>query len=161
MAELRIGVLTCSDTRSQGDAEDTAGRALIELSEAAGWLVVAYHVCPDDRECIAASLMEMAEVEEADVVFTCGGTGLGPRDVTPEATLDIAERPVPGLAEHIRAESLKVTPRAMLSRGVAAQRGLTLIVNLPGSLKAARESFGFVEPQLEHAVEMMRGGGHG
>lgn len=161
MAELRIGVLTSSDTRSAGQAEDTAGRALIELAEERGWLVVAYHVCPDDRECIAASLMEMSDVEEADVVFTCGGTGLGPRDVTPEATRDVSERDVPGIAEYIRAESLKVTGRAMLSRGVAAMRDHTLIINLPGSEKAAREGFSFVADQLEHSVEMVRGGGHG
>lgn len=161
MAELRIGVLTCSDSRSAGEAEDTAGRALIELSEAAGWLVVAYHVCPDDRECIAASLAEMCDVEDADIVFSCGGTGLGPRDVTPEATMDIAERPVPGIADYLRSESLKVTKRAMLSRGTAAQRGHAVIINLPGSEKAARESFGFIAPQLEHAVEMAAGGGHG
>lgn len=161
MAELRIGVLTCSDSRSAGEAEDTAGRALIELAEAAGWLVVAYHVCPDDRECIAASLAEMCDVEDADIVFSCGGTGLGPRDVTPEATMDIAERPVPGIAEYLRSESLKVTKRAMLSRATAAQRGQTVIINLPGSEKAARESFGFIAPQLEHAVEMVCGGGHG
>jgi molybdopterin adenylyltransferase len=161
VAELRIGVLTCSDTRSRGEAEDTAGRALIELSEAAGWLVVAYHVCPDDRECISASLIEMCDVEDADIVFSCGGTGLGPRDVTPEATMDMAERIVPGIAEFLRSESLKVTNRAMLSRATAAQRGHTVIINLPGSEKAARESFGFVAPQLEHAVEMVRGGGHG
>ena len=161
MAELRIGILTCSDSRSNGEAEDTAGRALIELTEELGWLVVAYHVCPDDRECIAASLLEMCDVEEADIVFTCGGTGLGPRDVTPEATMDIAERPVPGIAEHLRAESLKVTKRAMLSRATAAQRGTAVIINLPGSEKAARESFGFIAPQLEHAVEMVAGGGHG
>lgn len=159
-AELRIGVLTCSDTRSAGEAEDTAGRALIDLIEERGWLVVAYHVCPDDRECIASSLMEMADVGGADVVLTCGGTGLGPRDVTPEATRDVAPRLVPGIAEYVRAESLRITPRAMLSRAVAAQRDDTLIINLPGSEKAARESFGFLEGQLEHAVEMMRGGGH-
>lgn len=160
MAELRIGVLTCSDSRSKGEAEDTAGRALIELAEERGWLVVSYHICPDDRECIAASIMDMSDVEEADVVFTCGGTGLGPRDVTPEATLDVSEREVPGIAEVIRSRSLEKTERAMLSRGVAAQRSRTLVINLPGSLKAAREGFGFVADQLEHAVEMVRGGGH-
>ncbi len=160
MAELRVGVLTCSDTRSAGEAEDTAGRALIELAEERGWLVVAYHVCPDDRECIGASLMEMADVEEADVVFTAGGTGLGPRDVTPEATLDVAEREAPGIAEYLRMRSAAVTGRAILSRGVAATRERTLIVNLPGSEKAVRESFGFLADQLEHAVDMMAGGGH-
>jgi len=160
MAELRIGILTCSDSRSKGEAEDTAGRALIELAEAAGWLVVAYHVCPDDRECIATSIVDMCDVEEADIVFTCGGTGLGPRDVTPEATVDIGERQVPGIAEHMRAQSLLVTKRAMLSRATAVQRGTTVVINLPGSEKAARESFGFVASQLEHAIEMVHGGGH-
>lgn len=161
MSELRIGVLTCSDTRSAGEGEDTAGHVLMDLVGEHGWLVVSYHVCPDDRECIGASLMEMADVDEADVVFTTGGTGLGPRDVTPEATLDIAEREAPGIAEYVRQRSAEVTGRAMLSRGVAATRGRTLIINMPGSEKAVRESFGFVADQLEHAVEMMAGGGHG
>lgn len=160
MAQLRIGILTCSDTRSEGRAEDTAGKALMELAESRGWVVVAYHVSADDRESIATSLMEMSDVAEADVVFTCGGTGLGPRDVTPEATEDVSERMVPGIAEALRAESYKVTKRAMLSRGIAATRGATLIVNFPGSEKAARESFGFVADQMEHAVEMTAGGGH-
>lgn len=160
MAQLRIGILTCSDTRSSGSAEDTAGKALVELCEARGWVVVAYHVSADDRESIATSLMEMSDVAEADVVFTCGGTGLGPRDVTPEATADVSERSVPGIAEAIRAESYAVTKRAMLSRGISATRGTTLIVNFPGSEKAARESFGFVADQMEHAVEMISGGGH-
>lgn len=160
MAQLRIGILTCSDTRAEGRAEDTAGKALMELAEARGWVVVAYHVSVDDRESIATSLMEMSDVAEADVVFTCGGTGLGPRDVTPEATEDVSERMVPGIAEALRAESYKVTKRAMLSRGIAATRGATLIVNFPGSEKATRESFGFVADQMEHAAEMAAGGGH-
>ncbi len=160
MAELRIGVLTCSDTRSSGEAEDTAGRALIELCEARGWLVVSYDVCPDDCEAISASLTEMADLEKADVVLTCGGTGLSLRDVTPEATIDVSDRMVPGIAEAIRAQSFQVTRRAMLSRAVAAQRGRTIIINLPGSEKAARETFDFVSDQLEHAVEMVAGGGH-
>lgn len=158
MEKLRIGVLTCSDTR--GEAEDTAGRALIELIEQAGWLLVAYRVCPDDPECISSSLIQMADEERADFIFTCGGTGVGPRDVTPEATLAVAPRLVPGIAEHIRSESMRVTQRAMLSRGLAAQRGDTIIINLPGSEKAARESFGFVAGQLEHGFKMMHGGGH-
>lgn len=160
MAELRIGVLTASDSRSEGGAEDTSGKALIELAEAAGWTVVGYHVCRDDHESIAASLIEMCDVDEADVVLTTGGTGLGPRDITPEATLGVSERQVPGIAEAIRSESLKVTGRAMLSRAVAAVRGSTVIINLPGSEKAVRETFAIVAPQLEHAVEMMAGGGH-
>ncbi|PKQ15040.1 MAG: molybdenum cofactor biosynthesis protein [Actinobacteria bacterium HGW-Actinobacteria-7] len=159
MSELRIAILTCSDTRSP--AEDTAGQALKELSTARGWSVVEYRVCPDEHDVIASALVEMADVFCADVVFTCGGTGLGPRDVTPEATLSVAGRAVPGIAEHIRAESLRVTKRAMLSRAVAAQRGKTLIINMPGSLKAATETFSFVADQLEHARDMAAGGGHG
>lgn len=161
MAELRIGILTSSDTRAKGEAADTAGRALIEMSEGRGWTVVSYRVSPDDREALGAAIREMSDKDAADVVFTTGGTGLGPRDVTPEATLDVADRNVPGIAEHIRAESGKVTGRAMLSRGVSAARGKTLIINFPGSEKAVRESFGFVADQLEHAIEMIAGGGHG
>lgn len=158
--DLRVAVLTCSDTRAAGDAEDTAGKALIALAEARGWEVVTYTVCPDDRECIEAALMQTADVARVDVVFTTGGTGLGPRDVTPEATRAVAPRDVPGIAEYIRAESFKITPRASLSRAVAAQRDLTLIINMPGSEKAAREAFGIIADQVEHAVEMMHGGGH-
>ena len=160
MQPLRVGVLTCSDTRSAGDAEDTSGKALISLSEEKGWVVTAYHVVPDDEEAIAAALIEMADVDEVDVLLTTGGTGLGPRDVCPEVTLRHSDRAIPGIAEAIRLESLKITKRAMLSRGTAAQRGRTLIINLPGSEKAVREAFAIVADQLEHAVEMMAGGGH-
>lgn len=159
MATLRIGIITCSDTRTV--EEDTAGLALRELSEERGWEVVAYRLVPDDRELIGREIIVQADGESVDVIFTCGGTGFGPRDVTPEATLDVADRQAPGIAEAIRAESLKITRRAMLSRAVAALRGHTLIVNMPGSEKAARETFAIVADQLEHAVEMMAGGGHG
>lgn len=158
MASLKIGVLTSSDTRTE--ETDTSGKALMALAEERGWTVVAYHLVPDDREAIRAALVEMADADACDVIFTTGGTGLSPRDVVPEVTLEIADREVPGIGEFIRAESLKITNRAMISRGTAAQRGTTLIVNLPGSEKAVRESFGFVEGVLEHAAEMMAGGGH-
>lgn len=161
MSELRIGVLTCSDTRSAGDAEDTSGKALVSLAQDRGWFVAAYHVVPDDHETIANAIIEMADVDEVDILLTTGGTGLSPRDVCPEATLAHADREVPGIAEAIRAESMRITKRAMLSRGVAAMRGKTLIINFPGSEKAARESFGIVADQLEHAVSMIAGGGHG
>ena len=153
---LRVAILTCSDTRTE--AEDTAGATLRALTEERGWSVTAYRVVSDDRAAIAAALEEFTQ--RADVVITCGGTGLSLRDQCPEATLDVADRQVPGIAEHLRAESLKVTGRAMLSRAVAAQRGHSLIINFPGSQKAARESFGFVADQFEHAVDMMAGGGH-
>jgi molybdopterin adenylyltransferase len=157
VAELSIGIITCSDTR--GEAEDTAGRALSALIADHGWALGGYQVVPDDRLRIEAAIVEMAD-SGADIVLTCGGTGLGPRDVTPEATLAVCDRPVPGIAEHMRAESLKVTGRAMLSRATAGARGTTLVINLPGSEKAARECFNFVADQFEHAVKMMHGGGH-
>jgi molybdenum cofactor synthesis domain-containing protein len=158
MAQLRIGIITCSDTRTE--AEDKAGRALYDLSETAGWQVVAYRVVADDRELIAETLADFADARGADVILTTGGTGFSPRDVTPEATMDVSDREAPGIAEAIRQLSMQVTHRAMLSRGRAVLRGTTLIVNLPGSEKAVRESFGFIADQLEHAVEMMAGGGH-
>ena len=160
MARISVGVLTCSDTRAAGGGEDTSGAALIALAEARGWEVVAYHLIPDDRATIEERLVEMADVNHADVVLTTGGTGLGPRDVCVEATLAVADREVPGIGEYIRYRSYAITDRAMLSRGTAAQRGSTLIVNMPGSEKAVRESFGFIENTLEHAVSMMEGGGH-
>lgn len=156
---LRIAVLTCSDTRTL--AEDTAGAALVALSGERGWEVAAHRVAPDDRRLIAQTIVEYADGLEADVVLTCGGTGFSPRDVTPEATLDVCDRLAPGIAEAMRAESMRITRRAMLSRATAALRGRTLVINMPGSEKAARETFGFVADQLEHAVEMMAGGGHG
>jgi len=159
VAGLNIAILTCSDTRTADD--DTAGRALMELAEAEGHAIVAYEVVPDTRAVIADMLIRMADEEGADVILTCGGTGLSPRDVTPEATRDVSERLVPGIAEYLRAQSLLITGRAMLSRGTAVQRGTTLIINFPGSEKAARESFGFIAPQLDHAAKMARGGGHG
>lgn len=159
MSALRIGILTCSDTRTE--ESDTSGAALRALVSERGWEVAAYAIVADDADAISAELERMADEDACDVVLTTGGTGLSLRDQCPEATLAVADRAVPGIAEAIRAESLAITKRAMLSRAVAAQRGCTLIVNLPGSEKAARESFGIVADQLEHAVEMMAGGGHG
>lgn len=160
MGDLRVGVITASDSCHSDTREDLSGRVIIETCEARGWEVVGYDVCPDDCEAIVASMIEMADVASADVILTTGGTGLGPRDVTPEATLAACQRLVPGIAEAMRAESLAFTKRAMLSRAVAAQRGSTLVVNLPGSVKAVRETLAVVVDQLEHAVEMMAGCGH-
>ncbi len=160
MAELSIGVVTSSDSCHQGTRQDTSGKALAELCQERGWVICDYAVCPDDEECLVASISEMADVHCADVILTTGGTGFAPRDVTPEATMAACERLAPGIAEHLRSESMKVTRRAMLSRGVAGIRGSTLVINMPGSEKAVRESFAFIADQLEHAVEMMAGGGH-
>jgi molybdenum cofactor synthesis domain-containing protein len=159
-APLRIGVITSSDSCAAGTKQDGSGPALIELIEARGWSHAGYRLCADDADALAAAIIELADVEQADVVFTTGGTGFSPRDVAPEVTARVCDRMAPGIAEHIRAESAKVTPRAMLSRGAAGLRGRTLVINLPGSVKAARESFGFVADQLEHAVQMIAGGGH-
>jgi molybdopterin adenylyltransferase len=158
--EIRIAVVTCSDRCSKGQATDTSGPAIRELVEARGWKVVAYRLLPDEQSALETTIVELADQEHADVILTTGGTGLGPRDVAPEATRAACERDVPGIAEHIRARSLEITPRAMLSRAAAGQRGRTLVVNLPGSEKAVRESLGFFIDQLPHAVEMMAGEGH-
>lgn len=160
MAELKVGIITCSDTRSKGEAEDTAGPALAEACEQLGWQVVAYRIVADEHEEIAFEITRMADDMNADIIFTTGGTGFSQRDVTPEATLAACEREAPGIAEAIRAGSLAITRRAMLSRAVAALRGDSLVINLPGSRKGALECFGFVSDQLEHAVVMMAGGGH-
>jgi molybdopterin adenylyltransferase len=160
VGEIRVAVITCSDSCHRGARKDAAGKAIAEMCTDRGWDIVAYDVCPDDTECIVDSIVKAAAVNTADVVFTTGGTGLGPRDVTPEATVLACDRLVPGIAEAIRAESLAITKRAMLSRAVAGQRGRTLVVNLPGSEKAVRETMAVFIDQLEHAVQMMAGGGH-
>lgn len=156
--DIRFGIITCSDTRTI--AEDTAGAALEELIRANGWEVASHVVVKDERAAIAQAIVEAADTVGVDVVLTCGGTGLSLRDVTPEATQDVCERNVPGIAEAMRAYSMQKTPRAMLSRAVVMQRGSTLVVNLPGSQKAARENWEAIEGQLEHAVKMTAGGGH-
>jgi molybdopterin adenylyltransferase len=158
--DLRIAVVTCSDRCSKGEATDTSGPAIRELVEARGWKVVTYRLLPDDQDALEGTITELADSDLADVILTTGGTGLGPRDVAPEATRAACEREVPGIAEYIRARSMEITPRAMLSRAVAGQRHRTLVVNLPGSEKAVRESLGFVIDQLPHAVQMMAGEGH-
>ena len=160
MDALRVGVITSSDSCAAGTKQDGSGPALIDMVTSRGWSLAGYRLCADDADALAAALIDLADVEHADVVLTTGGTGFGPRDVAPEVTARVCDRMAPGIAEHIRAESAKVTPRAMLSRGAAGLRGRSLVINLPGSVKAARESFGFVADQLEHAVQMIAGGGH-
>ena len=160
MAVLRIGIVTSSDSCALGTRADGSGPALAELVQERGWEVAGYRLCADDAEALAAAIIDLADIENADIVLTTGGTGFSPRDVAPEVTQRVCDRMAPGIAEHIRAESAKVTGRAMLSRGASGLRGRTIVINLPGSLKAARESFGFVADQLEHAVLMAAGGGH-
>jgi molybdopterin adenylyltransferase len=144
-------VLTVSTTRAQGDDEDVSGQALAELCEEAGLQVVRETVS-DDREAIALALKRLTDTERVRFVFTTGGTGLTPDDVTPEATRDVIDREAPGYAETIRAESRSHTPLGILTRGVSGIRGRTLIVNFPGNPKAIGQSWPVVEPTLEHAA---------
>ncbi len=155
---MKFSIITTSDTRSV--EEDTAGAALKELIEAQGWEVASYKLVKDDKAQIEESIIDAVDNVESDIVLTCGGTGLSPRDVTPEATKAVCDRDVPGIAEAMRAESLKVTPNAMLSRAVAMQRGKTVVINFPGSEKASRENWEAVASALAHAVKMANGGGH-
>ena len=158
MSELdgfRVGVLTVSDRVAVGARDDAGGSALCELLEAAGAVLVSRAVVPDEREPISAALRVM--VADAEVVLTTGGTGLGPRDVTPEATRAVLDREAPGIAEALRHASLAITPFAMLSRATAGLVGPTLVVNLPGNPKAVREEWAVLAPVLAHAVATTRG----
>lgn len=155
---VKVAIITCSDTRSM--KEDTAGAALEQLVGEAGWNVVNHIVVPDERAVIAEAIVEACDSLDADIVLTCGGSGLSLRDVTPEATMDVCDRNVPGIAEAMRAHSLAITPYAMLSRALCMQRGRHLVVNLPGSEKAARENWDGIKDALPHAISMMAGEGH-
>jgi molybdenum cofactor synthesis domain-containing protein len=152
---FNLGVLTISDKGSQGQREDKSGAVIREmLSDNA---VVEYAIVPDEVDIIAARLREWADGGRVDVILTTGGTGLGQRDVTPEATLTAVERVVPGFAEAIRARTFNVTPLAMLSRAVAGVRGRCLIINLPGSPRAVRECLEVIMPAIPHAVQIIKG----
>ena len=155
---MRFAVIVCSDTRTLED--DTAGIALESLIGDAGWESVLRTIVRDEREAIARAIEEACDRSGVDIVITCGGTGLSPRDVTPEATQDVCERMVPGIAEGMRAYSMQFTDRAMLSRALCMQRGDALVINFPGSEKAVRENWEAVSGVLEHACKMMAGGGH-
>lgn len=155
---LGFALITCSDTRDE--AQDSAGAALKQRIAEKGWKCLSYELVRDDRAEISAALVRAADIPEVDVVLTCGGTGLSLRDVTPEATRDVCDREVPGVAEGMRAYSLTITPRAMLSRALCMQRGTTIVLNLPGSKKAACENWDGVVDVLPHAVSMMAGCGH-
>jgi molybdopterin adenylyltransferase len=152
---LRIGILTSSDRSSRGERPDRSGPALRELVTVQGWAVVRTAIVPDDLEVLRETLSAWADSGEVDIILTTGGTGFAPRDVTPEATGLVIDRQAPGLAEAMRLESRKVTPHAMLSRGMAGMRGKVLIINLPGSPKAAVENLQVVLPVLAHAVELL------
>ena len=155
MLPLRFGILTVSDRSSRGERPDLSGPALVELVTAQGWKVTRTAILPDDLSDLRATLSAWADEGGVDVILTTGGTGFGPRDVTPEAMRLVIERDAPGLAEAMRSESLKFTPHAMLSRALAGMRGSVLIINLPGSPKAAVENFQVILPVLPHAVELL------
>ncbi len=153
----RFGVITASDKGSTGEREDTSSKEISNMLKLSGD-VTEYVIVPDEMDSLQSAMMSMVE-SRLDAVFTTGGTGLAPRDVTPEATLSIIERQVPGIAEAIRRESAAITPRAMLSRGVAGIRGRTLIINLPGSPKGVKESLEIIMPAMDHALEILSGRG--
>lgn len=153
---IRFGILTLSDRSSRGERADASGPALSNLIQAEGWSVVRQELLPDDESAIREILLTWADSGEMDVILTTGGTGFAPRDVTPEATRAVIEREAPGLAEAMRAASLKITPHAMLSRILAGIRKKALIINLPGSPKGAVENLQVVVPVLPHAVQLLR-----
>lgn len=157
MTTARYAILTMSDKGSRGEREDRSGRVIQDVVAELGGEVAAYEVIPDERERIQEKLVAWCDQLKVDVVLTTGGTGLAPRDVTPTSTLEVLDYEVPGLPEAMRAESLKKTPNAMLSRMVAGVRGHTLIVNLPGSPRAVQECLEVIKAALPHAVETLRG----
>jgi molybdenum cofactor synthesis domain-containing protein len=153
---LRFGILTVSDRSSRGERDDESGPSLVLRIEDLGWKVDRYQIVPDESQVIIETLEEWADSGKIDVILTTGGTGFSPRDITPEATKAVIQKSAPGLVEAMRIESLKITPNAMLSRGIAGIRSRTLIVNLPGSPKAALENFEVFKPVVSHAVSLLR-----
>jgi molybdenum cofactor synthesis domain-containing protein len=150
-------VLTISDTGSAGLREDASGAAIVKFLEEMGAEVECVEIVPDEADLIAFRLVHFADETQATLILTTGGTGLSPRDVTPEATMRVIDREIPGIAEVMRAESLKKTPHAMISRAVAGMRGTTIIINLPGSPKAVVECLEVIAPALPHAVKKAGG----
>jgi len=154
--DIRIGILTVSDRSARGERPDASGPAIENVAAAQGWDVVRKAIVPDDLQAIKEILVTWADSGEMDVILTTGGTGFSPRDVTPEATLAVVQRMAPGLAEAMRAASLRVTAHAMLSRASAGIRGRTLIVNLPGSPRGAVENLENIIPVIPHAASLLR-----
>lgn len=153
----KTAIITLSDKGYAGEREDKSGPLVREMIERAGYEVTEMVLLPDERMMIEEKLKELCDERETDLILTTGGTGFSPRDCTPEATLAVAERNAPGIAEAMRYASLQVTPRAMLSRGASVMRGKTLIINLPGSPKAVKENLEYILPSLSHGLEIMKG----
>lgn len=155
--KIRAAVITLSDKGSKGERSDESGPVIREMIAGIGASTVYYEILPDEKDLIVKALERLSGPERVDLILTTGGTGVAPRDVTPEATRQVIDRELPGMAEAMRAESLKKTPNAMISRAVAGIRNQTLIVNLPGSTKAVRENLAVILPALTHTIEKIIG----
>ena len=154
---IRTAIIILSDKGARGERVDESGKVISDMIASLDASVLSYTILPDERDNISDALSRFADGGEIDLIITCGGTGVSPRDVTPEATRAVLDRELPGMAEAMRAESFKITPNALISRAVAGIRKQTLIINLPGSPKAARENLAVVLPALSHAVEKIKG----
>ena len=157
---MRIAVVTISDTVARGERQDASGPAVVARCQELGWPVTSTHLVADDALAIGTILRRLSDEEHMDLILTTGGTGLGPRDVTPEATAAVADKMIPGFAEQMRRSGLEKTPRAILSRSSAAIRGATLILNFPGSPKGAVESLDAVAALIPHAIQIIHGARH-
>jgi molybdenum cofactor synthesis domain-containing protein len=156
---ISAGVITVSDKGSRGEREDKSGIEVVNLLKGIGADIVQTAIIPDEVDQIKKILVEYADIRNLDLIITTGGTGVSPRDVTPDATLAVIDKEVPGMAEAMRRESAAITPHAMISRAVAGIRGRSLIINLPGSPKGVRENLAVILPALKHAVEKIKGDG--
>lgn len=152
-----FGIITVSDKGSRGERLDTSGQEIRSILEKEGFAFSDYVIVPDETEQISAALLSYADDKKMDLIVTTGGTGVSPRDVTPEATMSILDKEIPGMAEAMRRESARITPHAMISRAVAGIRNASLILNLPGSPKGVRENLATVLPALKHAIEKIKG----
>jgi len=157
MDGFSVGIITISDKGSRGERVDASGPAIEEIISRIGGKVEKYIIVPDEKQEIKAAMLEMSDKLGLNLILTTGGTGFSSRDVTPEATLEVIERQVPGIPEAMRAKSLEVTPKAMLSRAQAGLRKQTLIINLPGSPKGVRENLEVIIPALKHGIEILTG----
>ncbi len=155
MSEFRVAILTASDSGAAGERADRSGKIIEEMVRAVGWTVTRTAITRDERAVIAEQLREWADGGDVSLIVTTGGTGVGPRDVTPEATLDVVDRLVPGMAEQMRAQTAERNPMAMVSRQVVGIRGRTLIINLPGSPRGVQECLAVLMPVLPHTLEVL------
>lgn len=154
---INCGIITISDKGSQGKRKDLSGKEIIRILEECDFSIEGYCIIPDEKDIIRNTLIEYTDKRKIDIVITTGGTGVSPRDVTPDATLEVIDRNIPGIAEAMRMESMKKTPHAMISRAIAGIRGESLIINLPGSPGGARENLAVILPTLKHALEKIKG----